>query len=93
MSQSGSGLLRLEYLPGLVKRLCGLGQLAWDPLQRAEELRALGRPGLCPGRGNKEPLCEDLGGAAVPEDTYKLFSVPKVGRMSPRPGGGQQLSL
>lgn len=65
-------------------------KLAWDPLQRAE---GIGAPGALSRQGNKEPLCEDLGGAAVPEDTYKLFSVPKVGRMSPRPGGGQQLSL
>lgn len=85
MSQSGSWLLRPEDL-------AVWPEPSW-PGTRCNELRALVHPGLCPGRGNKGPLCEDMGGAAVPEDTYKLFSVPKVGRMSPRLGGGEQLCL
>lgn len=48
--------------------------------------RASGRPGPCPA-GNKGPLCGDLGGEAVRGDAHKLSSVPKLGRMSFRPGG------
>ena len=45
-----------------------------------------GTPALS-GKGTRGPLCGDLGGAAVPGDAHKPFSVPKLGRMSFRPGG------